>query len=189
MKTAKIFSTIFPMFFLFLGCNKDTSVIQNILGNKITAADKYNEVKSLANPENDIGGLILESIKSDDVEINGTSDKWIYGFTSAGIAVTYYYHATYKSVALDSISNFIKLPPTQLIIHNWINSSDAINITESNGGKDFINNNNNYKIQIKLEKPLGYNAPTNWYVTYYSKSDYTVKLSFVIDATTGKIKQ
>ena len=61
-------------------------------------------------------------------------------------------------------------------------------ITENNGGYDFRIKNNEHKIEIKLEEPLGHNVPTYWYVTYYSKSDSTIKLSFIIDATTGKIK-
>ena len=185
MKTEKIFSSIFLISFLLLGCD---SVTQNNLGDKIAVADRYNEIISLANPKNESNGLILESIKSDNVEMDGTSNKWTYSFTSGGIAVTYYYHATSESVAFDSISKFVKLPRTQLISHNWMNSTNAIKIAENNGGEFFRLKNNKYNIETKLEEPLGYNKPTYWYITYYSKSDITIRMSFVIDATTGEIK-
>ena len=156
--------------------------------NKITANLKFNEITNLANPENKPNGLMIESLISSDVNLEGKSLKWIYCFTSGGIAVKYYYSATYKSVTYDSVSKVHKFPPTQLISHEWINSSIALSVAENNGGKLFRANNAGYIIEAKLEESLGYNNPTYWYITYYSIVESSIKLSFIIDATTGEIK-
>jgi hypothetical protein len=108
---------IFLILFIFICCNEESSVTKNLLedGNKITAAYKYGEVNSLANPENKSNGLILESIRCKDIDENGTSEKWIYAYNSAGIAVTYKYQATKDNVMQDGVPTIVKIPPNQLI--------------------------------------------------------------------------
>jgi hypothetical protein len=190
MRAIKILIFISLIFIILIGCSKDPFTIQNHLENenRITTVYKYNDVNSLANPENKSNGLKLESIKSDDVDENGTSEKWIYSYTSGGIAVTYYYQATKNKVILDSISTIIKFPPTQLISHSWIDSNDLLKITENNGGYDFRAKNSEYKIEIKLEELLGYNSSTYWYVTYFSTRDESKTLLLVVDASNGELK-
>lgn len=185
---SKIFIFTILILSTFIGCEKDTSVMQSMTEDKITAVYKYEEVNSFANPENKNNGLVLESIKSNNVDKNGASEKWSYGYSSAGIAVTYYYQATKNKVKLDSVSTVTKIPPIQLISNNWLDSKELIEITETNGGSDFRTKNKKYKIKIRLEEPLGYNAPTYWYVEYYSIIDSTVKLQFIVDASTGELK-
>ena len=190
MKTIKICSFLIVLLAAVNGCKKDSSINstpQN--GNRITANYKYNDVTSLANPENKTNGLILEAIISDDVDEMGSSEKWNYSYSSGGIAVTYYYHATKVHVMQDSISTMVKLPPTQLISNEWIDSKDVLQIAENHGGREFRAKNNDNKIELKLEEPLGYNQATYWYVNYYSQKDRTNKLEFIINATTGTIQK
>ncbi len=187
MKSLKLLPIACLNIALLVTCSEKFSVTPDFLRNKITAADKFHVVNSLANPDKLSDGLILESIKSDDVNERGASEKWIYSFTSGGIAVTYFYHATNEDAALDSISQIVKLPPTQLISNTWMDSDEALAISKRNGGQDFRNKNPQNRIEARLAEPLGYNSPTFWNITFYSTVEINKKLSIVINASNGEI--
>lgn len=197
MKKYKMLAFEILILLIFIGCNPDSSIMQSMPGdnitvrydgNNITARYNYGEVNSLANPENKSDGLILKSLNSNNVDKNGMSEKWSYCYSSGGIAVTYYYQATKDKVMLDSVSAVKKAPPTELISNYWMDSIELLEITEINGGSDFRTKNENYKIKMVLEEPLGYMGPTYWYVEYYSILNSNVRLQFIVDASTGKLK-
>lgn len=172
-------------FLLYWGCNKDSVNETLINGNRITAAHNLSAVESLA--ATNYNDLQLVSVKNDNLEYDGYADKWSFRYTSGGIAVDYYFHTTSKEVKFDSTST-LQIDGSSFINHQWFDSNEALQIAEENGGKDFRDKNQNYKIEASLGEPLVPNSSTYWYVTYRSKLDYTENLILVIDAKTGELK-
>ena len=165
------------------GCNKDS--IQNplIKGNRITAAYNHSKVESLAAQYSE--GLLMTSIQSDNLDYNGYASKWCFRYSSAGIAVDYYFHTTAKEVKYDSTSK--RLIGSGFISNKWFDIDEALKIAEKNGGKDFRNKNSQYIIEASLGEPVAPNPITIWYITYRSKTDDTKSLSLAIDANSGEI--
>jgi hypothetical protein len=149
----------------------------------ITAAFKFASVDSLAQSYGQ--GLRLSSIRSSDVNTNGTSAIWQYEYL-ASAPFTYCFHSTFESVDFDSTS------PARLgvtfISHGWFNSDVALNIAEKNGGSDFRSQNPRFSITAILAQPLVPNARTYWYITYRS-SDNPSQVNLAIDAVTGTVAE
>jgi len=131
----------------------------------ITAKTKISEIESIASEHS--SGLVLISIKSKDVQTTGHAEKWQYKYSSGGIAVDYYFHATVNEVLFDSISTTI-LVGEGFIIHNWFDSDEAMKISEANGGKEFRENNSDYIIEVSLVEPMVPDSETYWFVKYKS---------------------
>jgi hypothetical protein len=165
------------------GCNRDSVNDPLIEGNRLTASYNLDNVESLAEQYSE--GLRLMSIGSEDVDYNGYANKWYFRFSSAGIAVDYYFHTTAKEVKYDSTST--RLIGSGFISNKWFDSDEALKIAEKNGGKDFRNKNSQYIIEASLGEPVAPNPITIWYITYRSKTDDAKSLSLAIDANSGEI--
>lgn len=175
---------LFSLLLLF-GCTK--SSINDPINNNgnITAASKFDAVKSLASKYS--GGLILKSVKSEQLQPDGFAKKWNYKFSTAGIAVDCYFHATSNEVMYDSTSSITLVNGEGLIAHQWFDSDEALKIAENNGGKEFRNNNPEYLIEASLVEPLVPNSETIWFVKYSSSSGNTKILHLGINTTTKEV--
>ncbi len=170
---------------LFIGgCNRDSINNPLIEGDRITATYNFGKVESLAAQYSD--GLLLMSIQSENLDYDGFAKKWCFRYSSAGIAVDYYFHTSAKEVNYDSIST-MKFVGSGFIVHPWVNSDKALNIAEKNGGKDFRHENSQYIIEASLGEPVVPNPRAIWYVTYRSKTNSTKILSLSIDANSGDV--
>ena len=150
------------LLFLFQSCSVNEP---NPKDNLLTAATKISDIESLASESSK--GLILKSIKSKNVQVNGEAEIWQYKYSSGGIAVDYYFTATPNEVMLDSTSDII-WDGEGFINNQWFDSDEAMRIAEENGGKEFRETNKDYKIEISLTEPMIPNAETYWFVKYKS---------------------
>ncbi|MBU0474299.1 MAG: hypothetical protein KKF62_09055 [Bacteroidetes bacterium] len=174
---------LFTLLLLF-GCTKNSVNDPTDNNGKITAASKFNAVKSLASEYSE--GLILKSIKSEELQSDGFAKKWNYKFSTAGIAVDYYFHATSNEVLYDSTSS-INMDGEGLIANQWFDSDEALIIAENNGGKEFRNNNHEYLIEASLVEPLIPNSETIWFVKYSSSFGNTKILHLGINTITKEV--
>ena len=179
---AQIF--ILALLLIMEGCNRDSVNNPLIEGNRITAAYNSSKVESLAAQYSD--GLLLMSVQSENLDYDGFASKWRFRYSSAGIAVDYYFHTSAKEVYYDSIST-MKLVGSGFIVHQWFDSDQALKIAEESGGRDFRRKNSQYIIEASLGEPVVPNSTAIWYITYRSKSDDTKALALSIDANTGKV--
>lgn len=182
MKAVKL---IFIFLTFNLACQKNTNPLSPPLndGDRITAAYNFSAVESLISTYYD--GLLLLSIKSDNVDYDGYAKKWCFVYSSGGIAVDYIFHSTYYDVGFDSTT--VEIIGIGYISRTWFNSDKALGIAEENGGKDFRMKNPDYSIKASLSEPVIPNSTTYWYVTYRSKSDKTKSLMLGINANTGEV--
>lgn len=147
------------------------SINEPISNNLITALSKIDDIESIASEYDQ--GLILKSISCKEVEYNGQAEKWIYKYSSGGIAVDYYFHATEREVKFDSTS-IITLDGEGLIVDEYFNSDDAMMITENSGGREFRKNNLDYTIEITLVEPLIQDPEAMWFVKYKSSKNNNI---------------
>jgi hypothetical protein len=180
----KVKTIIVTILLCLYGCDKESVNQALIDGERITAAYNLSAVESLASTYSK--GLLLLSIRSDNVEYDGFAQKWCFRYSSGGIAVDYYFHTTSTNVIFDSTSILMYVGLT-FISHKWCNSDEALRIAENNGGKDFRMKNSEYSIEASLGEPLVPNSTTLWYITYRSKLDSTKSPMFGIDAKTKEV--
>lgn len=176
-----ILVTIFMLFLLLL---QSCSINEPKTNNLITALTKFDDVGSIVSEYSQ--GLILKSVFSKEVKYNGQAEKWIYKYSSGGIAVDYYYHATESKVRFDSTST-MTLDGEGLIVNQWFNSDEAMRIAEENGGKKFRETNLEYNIEISLVEPMIPNSVTYWFVKYISKTGNNEILHLGINSLTKEV--
>lgn len=156
------FIKVISLFFLLL---QSCSVNDPESDHFITALSKLENVESIVSEQSQ--GLILKSIVNNDVHFGGQAEKWVYKYSSGGIAVDYYYHATENEVTFDSTSTFT-LIGEGLIVEQYFDSDVAMKIAEENGGKEFRENNLDYKIEMSLIEPMVQDPNVLWFVKYIS---------------------
>jgi uncharacterized protein YfiM (DUF2279 family) len=149
----------------------------------ITAAFRFMSVDSLAQSKGK--GLRLTTIRSLDVNFDGTSSTWQYEYFGSTPSA-YCFHSTYRSVAFDSTSP--ARDGVAIITHTWFNSDVALSIAERNGGSDFRSRNPGFSIMASLAQPLVPNAGTYWYITYRSVNNQS-RVDLAVDAVTGSVAQ
>lgn len=151
----------------------------------ITANYQYNQVASAAIALDNT--VRFKGIIGSNLSTKGTSHSWSYKF---GMTVSpfkyYHFTAVFDSIKFDSTSN--STVGDAFITHTWINSCNAMDIAEANGGKQFRTNNPDFTIHASLGEAVVPNALTCWYITYRSNINSSVYLMITIDATTGIVK-
>lgn len=177
---------LFLAFLFGFGCSADLVNQTNESDGRITAAYNKAAVDSLANS---VGkGLRLMSIRSDEVNADGTAALWCYEYVSTRQPIPpskYCFHATYTGVAFDSTSKI--LCGNSVIHHNWLNSDFALMQAEKHGGSKFRQQHPECSVYAGLAEPIVPNPRTYWYVSYRTK-DKSVILDITIDATTGSVR-
>ncbi len=120
----KVVKLIFIFLTFNLACQKNTNPLSHPLndGDRITAAYNFSAVESLVSTYYD--GLLLLSIKSDNVDYDGYAKKWYFVYSSAGIAVDYIFHSTYYGIGFDSTT--AEIIGVGYISHTWFNSDKAL---------------------------------------------------------------
>jgi hypothetical protein len=156
---------VFSIFFLLL---HSCSVNDPESDDFITALSKLETVESIVSEQSQ--GLILKSIFNKDVHYSGKAERWAYKYSSGGIAVDYYYHATANEVAFDSTSTWT-LIGEGLIVDQYFDSNVAMKIAEENGGKEFREDNLDYRIEISLVEPMVQDPNVMWFVKYISSKN------------------
>lgn len=147
---------------------------------KITACHFKDKVDSLAKSIDTSSKLLF--VKSDTVNINGTSRYWIHCYASLDSIRYYYFRTTLDSVIFDSTSIFILAGPS-VITTNWIDSDSALFLAELQGGRDFRDQNPDYRIEALLGQSLVPPTPPEWYITYISNENPENRKLIIIDAT------
>lgn len=131
----------------------------------------------------------LTNIRSDVVNYKGYSAKWYYeyhNYENRTIDSSMYFNAMIEAVVLDSIST-IRKAGNGIITHPWMDSDKALLAAENNGGREFRNNNPDYRIEAALGEPVIAVPSTFWYITYRSQKNNSVRLSLIIDAISGAV--
>jgi hypothetical protein len=190
MKTIII---IFIFGFSFISCNKNESPTDNNYEgvNHITAIFKFNEIKSYAQSEDSV--LRLKNIVSDDVNYDGYSNSWSYKYSkhidSNFVTSKHYYLSSfYDSIHCDSIVVRESTVGDAFISQSWLNSDIALEIAESNGGREFRKNNSSYNISASLSEAVVPNAKPIWNIRYTSKINESISLYIRINAVSGTIE-
>jgi hypothetical protein len=173
---------LFAAFFLWVGCDQGHDA--SIRGG-ITAAYYFRAVDSFADSYDK--GLRLQTIRSDDVHWDGTSQTWYYDYvaTTETPPITYCLHSTSTAIAFDSTSS-LKIGAA-VVTHGWFDSDVALMVAEKNGGSDFRAHNPGYTISAALGEPVVPSPTTYWYITYRSEADRSRFLTMTIDANTGAV--
>ncbi|HEX9934853.1 MAG TPA: T9SS type A sorting domain-containing protein [bacterium] len=169
MKTALV------AFFLFTSLT-----VASASGENISARFQKSKADSLAKTIDAATKLLF--VKSDSVQSDGTSDRWIFCYTSTQLPQYYYFHAKWDTVVFDSVSHAILTGP-RWISKGWIDSDSAMVLAESQGGLDFRTQNPGCIITAHLGEPLVPNSHPMWYITYISKTNPDNRKSMAIDAT------
>jgi hypothetical protein len=185
---------LFALFCLFVvSCKKEESPTQTDSKSvtvtekrdSITANYQYSQVISAAIVRDST--VRFKGIIGNNLNTNGTSHSWSYKF---GMTVSpfkyYHFTAVYDSIKFDSTSR--TTTGDAFITHTWINSCNAMDIAEANGGMQFRTNNPDYTVRASLGEAVVPNAFTYWYITYRSNINSSVYLNLTIDATTGIVK-
>ena len=182
----KITILLLGMIFIFNSCNKNKNPLSSVNGINVLASHNKIKVEQLAHSIDSNATLLL--IKSNSVNVLGTSESWIYSYASINPTSynIYYFHTTLTDVFYDSISNE-GIIGIGLINEIWFDSDKALEIAEKNGGKNFRNLSPTYKIEASLSQPVVPNSSPHWYITYRSNTDSEQKLIMGIDATSQKI--
>lgn len=167
-----------------IGCSHSTEPPLSV---PFTAKSKLNSINSLAQSYKK--GVQLMSVSSPSVSSEGQAESWRYSYCCADTVTPpklYWFHADAKGVGFDSIS--LMGVGTAIITHAWFNSDSAMLISEENGGAKFRSDNPDYVITASLGEPLAPNPSTYWYIDYYSSSDKSKSVLFIIDANTGAVR-
>ena len=149
-----------------------------------TAAYKLDAVGALAASYG--RGLQLMSVRSMNVDIDGTSETWQYLYADTGMPPTcYWFHATSAGVAFDS--SMAMMVGSGFIRHRWCNSDSALILAEQHGGTQFRSAHAACAITASLGEPVVPNARTFWLVTYQSTGNQPQYLAFSIDADSAVV--
>jgi hypothetical protein len=123
----------------------------------------------------------LMSISSQNVNMDGSSGRWIYQFASNNLMVCYYFEKSFNEIKLDSTG---KTPFEIAVINsNWVSSETALYNAEKNGGRTFLNEYPVDHISAELSQVLIPNSSPIWYITYSSR---VKNLTIMINAVTGE---
>ncbi len=156
--------------------NVSSPVLENI-----KASYYKNKIDSLVKIIDNNTKLLF--VKSDSVDVDGTSNCWIYCYTSIDSPKYYYCHADLDSASFDSISYNI-LTGIGWISKSWIDSDSAMFLAELQGGSEFREQNPNYRIKASLGQSLvPPPSPPEWSITYISNENPNNKKLIIIDAT------
>jgi hypothetical protein len=145
----------------------------------IYALSGYQQVESFAKSFD--SSVKIMGVRSQDVNISGSSKSWTYEFISTDKMILYYFKRTYLSIGFDSTGSM--KDGNSIITDSWINSKVALSSAENNGGKIFRNSHSSYKISASLSEPLIPNSTPLWYIKYSSSNQH---LYVVINAITGE---
>ena len=139
--------------------------VNYFIGNdeKITAATGLLLADSLINTLIDSSSLM--SISTSNVSTFGKSQTWHYSYNNQDSDELYFLSCNAETVWIDSISTKEWLGVMN-IDGLWIDSDSAMAIAESQGGRDFRENHENYKIEIYLYKPLIPYSYVEWNIIY-----------------------
>jgi hypothetical protein len=149
-----------------------------------TAAYKLATVNSLADAYS--RGLRLMTVRSNEVNVDGTSETWKYMYVDTSMPpVCYWFHASPVAVAFDS--NTSMMVGIGIISHRWFNSDSALMLAEQNGGSQFRSANPGYTITASLGEPVVPNPSTFWWVTYKSTANNSIFLMLSINADSGTV--
>jgi hypothetical protein len=171
---------------LLLSCRdqKDLlSVIPNN-GSNLKFSDAYSAYQQVLSYAKSIDKSVqLITVSSQNVNMDGSSNKWKYQFVSSNPMVCYYFEKSFNEIKLDSTGK----APFEFagINSNWVSSETALYNAEKNGGRAFLNEYPVNHISAALSQLL-IPPPSSfpiWYITYYS---HVKNLTIVINAATGE---
>jgi hypothetical protein len=145
------------------------------------ASSDYQQVLSYAKSIDKSVELI--TVSSQNVNMDGSSGRWIYQFVSNNLRVCYYFEKSFNEIKLDSTGN----SPFEFIgiNSNWVSSETALYNAEKNGGRAFLHEYPVDHISAALSQfsiPPPSSFPI-WYITYYSR---VKNLTIMINAATGE---
>lgn len=128
----------------------------------------------------------LFSVNSPDINHYGTSNIWKYKYYSSDhrkvYTITFESGSDWLSIGVDTTAN--DHVGNSIITKDWIDSDNALEIAEENGGIQFRNENADYIISASLSEALVPNSYPSWYI-YYSSA--TENLYIKVNATNGEI--
>jgi hypothetical protein len=178
----KSFFVVISLCLFLVSCkNGEESIVEiPIEGDgHIYASSGYQQVESFAKSFD--SSVKIMAVRSQDVNIGGSSKSWTYEFVSTDKMILYLFTRTFDSIGLDSTTEM--KTGNSVISNTWINSNVALSAAENNGGKAFRNKHTNCQISASLSEPLIPNSAPLWYIKYSSSTEY---LYVVINAITGK---
>ncbi len=149
-----------------------------------TAAYKLPAIQSLAQSMS--AGSRLVSIQCDEVNLDGTSARWLYVYrdTSAPY-LWHWFHATSDCVAFDSATGMF--PGSSAIKHHWCNSDSALMLADRSYGAQFRQEHSGVALSAGLGEPVVPNSRTMWYITYRSSVEPSSILLLAVDASSGDV--
>jgi hypothetical protein len=193
MKTKYI---IFVLCLFIVSCESSTesnlqSDFESCLESNNHISANYNYDKIVKYADSLDSDLALKCIFSNDLNYDGSSKSWSYKYSkpidSTYLCKDYYINSSYNSVSCDSVIVRGMTVGDGYISKNWIDSDIATKIAETNGGKEFRNNNSDYNISASLGEAVVSNANPTWYITYISKSNKDKCFTASINAVTKSV--
>jgi hypothetical protein len=133
-------------------------------------------------------GLLLQVVRSDEVEFDGTSATWTYEYVAAAETpprTVYRFHSTDTTIAFDDTSA-LRIGAAA-VAQEWCDSDVALDIAEHRGGSSFRIMYPDYSISAILGKPVVSKPTTYWYITYRSRKDRIRFFTLTIDASTREV--
>ena len=153
---------------------------------RTTARYNLPAVDSLANTYGK--GLLLQVVRSDEVEWDGTSPRWTYEYVATAETppkTVYRFHSVDTTVVFDD-TLALKIGAA-VVPPGWCDSDAALAVAEERGGSSFRIMYSDNSISATLGKPVISKPTTYWYITYRSKKDKTRFFTLTIDAHTREV--
>jgi len=152
---------------------------------RILASYRSSEVEQLAKSIRADAELIL--IECKDVDLEGRALCWSYIYFAIAPDSLYYFHTEREKIMFDS-SRSGALDGAGILSPDWIDSDQAIEIAEENGGQEIRAGESVFRLEGSLGKPVVPNAYNCWYIGYREEDSDALQVLFLIDAITGELK-
>ncbi len=176
---------LFSLIILLISCKNSTETIAEPDCDEgwVSASSGINLGDNFVSSIDSGSQLLL--IKSSDINSCGTSNNWIYKYRSSDYSkiytITLESGIDLLSIGVDTTAN--DQDGSSIITTSWIDSDDAFEIAEANGGIQFRSKNEDYKISASLSEAVVFNSYPIWSI-YYSATE---NLYIRINATNGEI--